>query len=180
MDDMTREAAIELYHVSEEAYLIGTALQPLSSQSRFQARQHKLGNDWLEAEFETRRLSTMPSRLTCRFAFSGLGECSAFAGAEQRGSGTLLRPRYYRVNAGVAHRAPMTLVGRAAKHRLNAVYLDEIIAEYWSSTKDWKFHEYLCPSFTVVEEVPTPEEAASAEAYDRFMDDFWLANALWP
>lgn len=83
------------------------------------------------------------------------------------------QPRLYAVEMDPSSKQPMVLVNAVAlklsEGKTNIAM--SLADEYWTSTKDWKFWEYLSPEIVVLPEQPWPDVIELASALQTYTTD---------
>lgn len=176
---------MQLFHVSRDQHGPGASIGGYSSSLFIDFRMSDPEYAKLECAFEAARPAPCSTRKNAVFAFDSLDACSSFWDAERR-FGTRpndysCTPHYYLVEMPSPTRAPIPLVGHAYKRLQCGLPYAEILAEYWSPTRDWQSWEFLAPAGNVVEVLAAPMDsiAVSARISDG-MADRALMRRLWP
>ena len=110
------------------------------------------------------------SRKKCIYLFRELSLCQAYARSEHIN-------HVYEVKCNdddLWGPYPMTLVNTIFTCN-NEESKAEVIQEYWHSTHNWKVHEYLVSSFTVIQEI----QKGSGVITDDHIDDIQLSQKLY-
>ncbi len=115
------------------------------------------------------RPNSVLSRMKCIYVFDNLAHSKVYARS-------IHQERIYEVrcNGTVCGPYPMTLVNTAL--RCGNDRLPEVLREYWNSTQNWKVHEYLADSITIIRSIPL---ANGGNIIDDFIDDRQLSRRIF-
>lgn len=176
---------MKLFHVCRALHAPGAVIGGYPLSHFIESRMLDPEYAELETALEESRPAASNARRSAVFAFDSLEACSNFWGGERR-SGTRSQdydaaPHHYLVAMSSPTRAPIALVGHAFKRLQCRLPYAEILAEYWSPTREWHAWEYLAPTARVVAEVDAPADSIAASAFIcSLMADLDLRRRLWP
>jgi hypothetical protein len=161
-----------LYHATTDLLTPGDTL--ISRASDFPSEPYRRALEELLAkrcpEGRPHRMSSWFACETPRLAAKYLDAQISFGVDKEARKG---QPRLYAVEMDPSSKQPMVLVSAvalklSARESNIASWLAD---EYWTSTKEWKFWEYISPEIVVVEECSWPDGIELAIALQTYSAD---------
>lgn len=158
---------MELYHASSKQYSIGDIIdaETFVQTLYYTNTNHK----WVDELLDEYRPAEYPSRKKTLYAFKKMQHCLAFVNknlTEQH--------FFYKVEMEKAIPCPMYLTDGLKS--FDKTKHGEIAKEYWNSTHDWKYLEYLCQKMVILEQVILPSNniekiALSSSGLEDYVSD---------
>jgi hypothetical protein len=166
---------MELFHVSFIDYKVGEkyfAPNPIDYHLWAIAK----GEGWINEQLDLHRPRHITPHVSSFYACDLLENCQAFIGTKKIDSKS---PTYYRVDMDSYQGYPMVLTDRIKKVGLASPRLEELINEYWTPTKKWKYLEYLNSMMTIIKKLPLPNVLIANKGKMNYMFDYDLAKQLF-
>lgn len=169
---------MHFFHASRNVYQIGDIIRvPEGEQSHAFKLSLELGMQWREEALEEARNDRASSRRSAVYASNTLANAARFLVSQPDDKG---RPVLgYEVEITDQSPSPMVLIGYIDAHGRTFPSLSSCIEEYWAPTKEWKFLEFVSPSFSVTTVLGNVSDEALWLASEDYEFDRQLAQNLW-
>jgi hypothetical protein len=162
---------MKMYHVSFKTYKVG---EKFSSKTitPYHVEKDKKGEGWVDLELNKYKPDNAPNREQCYYAFDFIGNCFAYIDKINGGG---YKPNYYEVKLIDAINAPMRLTNTLLKAGIKSENVTIIANEYWSSTLDWKYYEFLSEEMEIVAILDEPNFLEKAKGKMNYNYDCELS-----
>lgn len=164
-----------LFHGSFKQFEINKIIKANELTPYFLSKQAQ-GSEWIDLVLNDYKPDHAPLRQYTLYACDSVANASAFIENQKMGDAV---PIYYKVEMVNPVKGVMCLTDLLFKngpgHELNP----EISQEYWSSSQDWRYHEYLSNEMKILEVMPAPNFMEKTAGRNSYMADFELRKKLY-
>lgn len=159
------------YHVSCKDYEIGQTISANNfANTEYYENAVNMSTNWIDDYLDDSRPENAPERKKTLFAFDKLENAAAF---KNKCEGEVF---FYKVDMANPIAAPMCLTDVLV---VNDDELNQRVKEeYWNSTKDWKYLEYLSTEMVIVTKLNKPNFIQRSKGLTDYISDKELAKDM--